>query len=185
MGRIKGSTLSKEHKMKISNSMKGRTLTETHKQNISKTISKKGIKSKIYQYDKGYNLIKIWDSLYEISKSEEAYNTTAVHDLCNNKDKGRKSYKDCYWSYYPLHPYYVPLDELTPPDQNSSDMDKLNYYYWYMFDLIDNQYLDKFNYYYSVYIDKERSNLEYNYRIEDIDAIIKQIDNFIPFKKRG
>lgn len=53
----------------------------------------------VYQYDKNYNLIKIWDSIREAGRA--GFDSSCVSACCNGK-KHCKTYKGFVWSYTPL-----------------------------------------------------------------------------------
>ena len=80
----KGKTLPEEQRKKISESLKGRKRPDLSQAN-SKTV---------YQYDKNYNLIQIWNSTKEAG--ENGYTQANISACCLGK---RQTHKGFIWSY--------------------------------------------------------------------------------------
>jgi hypothetical protein len=104
MIKIRGVSLSEEHKKKLSDINKGKFVSEDTKKKISK--SKKGstpwnqgfIKDTILQIDFDNNIVKEWNSLIEIEKS--GFQKSNVINVCNGKRKSHKGYKWIYKSKF-------------------------------------------------------------------------------------
>lgn len=101
---------SEETKTKISLAHKGKHLSEETKQKISlaqkgKSSKFKGIPNKsamkqVYQYDKNFNLIAIFESATQAGESYKIHPSSIIK-TCNGKHKTCQGF---IWSYSPLSP---------------------------------------------------------------------------------
>lgn len=79
-------------RMRISSALKGKNKTKEHAENAAK-----GHWKTVYQYDLDNNLIKVWNSVLEVSENGFSYKNVAR--CCRGERKTHKGYK---WSYEPL-----------------------------------------------------------------------------------
>lgn len=55
----------------------------------------------VYQYDKYFNLIRVWNSISEVVKAKK-WDGYEIAKCCNANDFKYKKYHAYYWSYYQL-----------------------------------------------------------------------------------
>lgn len=84
-----GHIVTEETRRKISNTLKGHKLSQATKDKHCKTV---------YQYDKNYNLVHIWNSSLEYTKY--GYSQACVSACCRGE---RKTHKRYFWSYKPIN----------------------------------------------------------------------------------
>jgi len=83
-----------EWKAKISKASSKLWEDEDKKAAMTKKVSEKTSKYKFLQYDKNMTLIKIWESISEITEANPDYHVQSIYSVCSG---WKKSYKGFIW----------------------------------------------------------------------------------------
>lgn len=83
-----------EWRSKISKASSNLWKDEDKKQQMAMNVSLKVSKYKFFQYDKDMTLIRVWNSISEITSEFPDYHVQAIYSVCNG---WKKSYKGFIW----------------------------------------------------------------------------------------